>query len=279
MATQEHFHLNPDPCDPKLPYDIQLLIVDLAAEDYRLRSVLRAPALTHRALRRQCQKHIFSKIRSQHHIAFLELLKVSPHLASYVRKLDIHCLSQLNEERKGHKFLDKLHYLQSLSINNYINGHLICFPWKQLNKKMAVALVGKLSPQLRSLSICGIVGFPVEAFMKLYISSNLQSLEIEDLNFPEHGNIGRALNVSGTVEDCFQAQAIAAPPLSKLFAGEMSIQPLKMLYGLSLLCQNPLPTLDFSKIRELSVVWGESQTVRRVLELSNAVETLTCSCE
>lgn len=278
MSTQELQISNP----PRLhiPYDVQLLIVDLAATNYRLRSLLGALASTHRALRSECQRHIFSSISSRSHNAFLEFLEVSPHLPTYVRTLEIRSLSQLNEEGEGETFLDKLPHLRTLSIGNYSNTHwgqLVTLSWKRLHKRLAVGLLRHIrSPQLHSLTICGISGFPVEAFIHLYRFSDLQILAVSKLSLSKNGDYQQEIISTGSRNSNLTASS--AQRLCQITAGEASTDLLKVLLGIpTLFCEIP-PAFNFCNVRKLSVVWGCSETTKDMIAASGAVEELACLC-
>ncbi|KJA13011.1 hypothetical protein HYPSUDRAFT_605686 [Hypholoma sublateritium FD-334 SS-4] len=175
-----------------LPYDIQLLIIDEAASDPALLSVVKAFALTHHALREHCQRHIFSVVPYGQHVPILKILKGSPHLAHYIQTLLIptHLLHvhQLEWVASGVEFLSKLRYLHDLRIFKEILRRNVWKVWQDLSwlhvhPQLATGLLRLIhSPALRTLQMHDIDGFPLEEFLLLGRSPHLTSLDIAELH-------------------------------------------------------------------------------------------------
>ena len=155
-ATPMSLEINPDMDSsyPRLPYDIQLLIVDEAASYPAMRSVVKALALTHHALREHCQKHVFSVVNYRQHTPVLKILKGSPHLANYIQTLIIPShllLSWRAQVAEAVEFLSKLHCLHDLRIPPG-QPWLLEFSWPRIPRRIATELLRFIhSPVLRSL--------------------------------------------------------------------------------------------------------------------------------
>lgn len=286
-----------------LPYDIQLLIIDEAASNPTLLSVVKALALTHHALREHCQKHIFSTVPYKRYISVLKILRGSPQFARYIQTLVIptHLLLVHKRVASGVEFLSKLHYLHELRIFKGENWQE--FSWLEVRPKLATELLRLVhSPILRSLQIRDIIKFPLQDFLLLGRSPHLTSLKIARLRVADSTdgideghderqmeNLGTS-HVSESEEDRVLQSAEGAsegslhglPQVLKLSVGMGSRNALKIILGTT--PDSPSqghPLFDLSYIRQLSVVWMGTQgsrAERLLIESSSGVKDLEVWC-
>ncbi len=293
---------------PRLPYDIQLLIVDEAASDPALLSVVKALALTHHALREPCQRYLFSAVPYKRYLILLKILKRSPQIADYIRTLVIpnHHLVVLKNAVRGAEFLSRLHCLRNLRIFKK-QPWLEDFSWRQVHPLLATELLRIMhSPVLRSLELCDTEKFPRQDFLLLGRSPNLTYLKIarlrlvdskvltndidDDHNGRQTGNLGTSHadaseegRMLQTSEGCPKSPLHDPPKLRKLFVGLGSRDVLKLILGTTPedSVHHGRPLFDLSCLRQLYIFWRGAQTSqpeRLLMEASPGVEDLEVAC-
>ena len=206
---------------PRLPYDIQLLIVDEAASDPTLLSVVKALALTLHVLWEPCQRHLFSVVPYKRYLSLLKILKRSPQIADYIRTLIIpnHHLLVLKNAARGVEFLSKLHRLRNLRIFRK-QPWLQDFSWRKVHPQIATELLRLIhSLVLRSLEICDIDKFPLQDFLLLGRAPNLTSLKIARLRVVDSVSEADTTRMLQSSESCSESSLHDPPKLRKLSVG------------------------------------------------------------
>ena len=264
---------------PILPFDVIALIIDIVGEN---KDLLKELALVSHSLHQICIKHLFANVElhdavpNYHFVSskkgFVQLLKSSPHLIKYIRKLtyeaghnnDDHLLSPILSN-----FLPKISRLNCLAIK------ASNFRWNELDSSLTSALIHLMSlPTMNHIDLSYIVNFPLSS---LTSSVNLLRLDIWCLTHFEYFDYHGEDNFFKTV------QSEMMPRIREFHTSNSYLPTMKLLNAEG---QDGRPVFNFMDLRQLSVSFNsnsipseEKRTLQCLLEKAKLLERLRLSVD
>lgn len=249
----------------ELPFDIYVLIIDLAANNYpRPEKDLKALSLTYRSLVAPCQKRLFHSVSYSDKVArkLLEIHDTSPHLADYVRYLYFSTDHRADKTRPNEimaAFLDKFRNLSGLELDLRVSEtSQLQYDWKSLDPSVTTALLALLSsqPRLETLAMYMIKGFPPKGILNLAkYREHLKDLTMYSVTV----DLTDAVNAI----DLEASDTVATGPghLVKCTLGYDTHRALSILTGSPESPAKNHPVLDFSSMENVYVEWKSKDDI------------------
>jgi hypothetical protein len=272
----------------RLSLDEYTLIIDYLGISHWTEgdSALKAMCLAHRSFVPFCQKYLFSLVSYSPKKVdiFLDMVKVSPHLAAYIRifffEFDRNGGSAnfLGNANTARQFLDKLENLRVMVIKGPESSRA-GYDWKAFDSQVSDALLRLIrSPKLEILELHRFQNFPIQGLLQLKNATRLKNLSIATLVIDPDTAPAAS---STTNADASDAGPIARQ-LSTLKSYAGSESAVEVLMGRFRSRPHHPPIFDFAELRHFDTEWPEAReakTSQLIIGSAHYLEDLYCICE
>ena len=259
---------------PVLPFDVIALIIDIVEENKDTK-LLKELALVSHSFHQICIQHLFANIELRDfdvHLhfesskkRFVKLLKSSPHLVKYFRKLTYEA---------GHNNNDHLlspilsNFLPTISRLNCLAIDASNFRWDQLDSSLTSAFLHLMSlPTMNHIDLSYIKNFPLSSLTSSVNLLRLDMAFLTCLDYPEEDNHFKTV------------QWEMLPKIREFHTSGSCLLTKKLL---NVKGQDGRPIFNFMDLRQLSISFvyvEEKRNIQCLLEKANLLERLHLSVD